>query len=105
MGDKNEGKMMLRIMGLDINRTPFSVATFIQNRRIRWKDKHGNVAYISFKLKPNQLECFGSYRGKKKSIRLFREWGTHEDLETIARLESEAIGDCCMKCIYDNLET
>lgn len=42
---------------------------------------------------------------KEKTIRIFREWGWHEDPEVIARLESEAIGDLCMKCIYENLIT
>lgn len=103
LGEQNEGNKMLKQMGLPINEIPFSVAIFLQNKRIRWKDSEGNVAAISFKLKPNQMECFGSYLGQKKSIRVFREWGSHEDLEVIAKLESEAIGDLCMKCIYENL--
>lgn len=102
-GEKNEGKVMLSKMGLNSDEIPFSVAIFLQNQHIFWKDKDGNKATISFKLKPNQLECFGTYHKKRKSMRLFREWGTHEDPEVIARLESEAIGDCCMRCIYDNL--
>lgn len=103
LGEKNEGNRMLRQMGLPEGAIPFSTAIFLQNRRIRWKDSNGHTAYISFKLKPNQMECFGSYLGQKKSIRLFREWGSHENPEMIARLESEAIGDLCMKCIYENL--
>lgn len=103
LGEQNEGNKMLRQMGLPTDTIPFSVAAFLQNKRIRWKDSSGNVASISFRLRSNQMECFGHYLGQKKSIRLFREWGNHEDLEMIARLESEAIGDLCMKCIYENL--
>ena len=88
-GDHYEGKEMLKRMGLPSDTVPFSVAVFLVT--------------ISFKLKLNQLECFGTYLKKRKSIRLFREWGNHEDPEVIARLESEAIGDCCMRCIYENL--
>ena len=102
-GDNNEGKIMLRKMGLSPDAVPFSVAVFLQNQRVFWFDKNGNRVTISFKLKHNQLECFGTYLKKRKSIRLFREWGSHEDPEVIARLESEAIGDCCMRCIYENL--
>ncbi len=102
-GEQNEGKAMLQKMGLSPDAVPFSVAVFLQNQRIFWLDKNCNRATISFKLKPNQLECFGTYLKKRKSVRLFREWGSHEDPEVIARLESEAIGDCCMKCIYENL--
>ena len=124
-GDHNEGKIMLRKMGLSPDAVPFSVAVFLQNQRVFWLDKNGNRITISFKLKHNQLECFGSYLipkseevyqaelkenpkadkffRKKKSIRLFREWSIHEDPEVIARLESEAIGDCCMRCIYEIL--
>lgn len=103
LGDQNEGQIMLKKMGLSIDTVPFSVAIFLQNQKIFWMDKNGNKATISFKLKPNQLECFGTYLKKRKSMRLFREWGNHEDPEVIARLESEAIGDCCMRCIYENL--
>lgn len=102
-GDHYEGKEMLKRMGLPSNTVPFSVAVFLQNQRVFWQDKDGNRVTISFKLKLNQLECFGTYLKKRKSIRLFREWGNHEDPEVIARLESEAIGDCCMRCIYENL--
>lgn len=103
LGDQNEGQIMLKKMGLPIDTVPFSVSIFLQNQNIFWMDKNGNKATISFKLKPNQLECFGTYLKKRKSMRLFREWGNHEDPEVIARLESEAIGDCCMRCIYENL--
>lgn len=103
LGDQNEGQIMLKKMGLPIDTVPFSVAIFLQNQKIFWMDKNGNKATISFKLKPNQLECFGTYLKKRKSMRLFREWGNHEDPKVIARLESEAIGDCCMRCIYENL--
>lgn len=102
-GNQNEGKVMLKKMGLPPDAVPFSVAVFLQNQRIFWLDKNGNRVTISFKLKHNQLECFGTYLKKRKSMRLFREWGSHEDPEVIARLESEAIGDCCMRCIYENL--
>ena len=102
-GDHNEGKIMLQKMGLSPDAVPFSVAVFLQNQRVFWLDKDGNRVTISFKLKHNQLECFGTYLKKRKYMRLFREWGSHEDPEVIARLESEAIGDCCMRCIYENL--
>ena len=102
-GDHNEGRIMLHKMGLSPDIVPFSVAVFLQNQRAFWLDKKGNRVIISFKLKHNQLECFGTYLKKRKSIRLFREWSIHEDPEVIARLESEAIGDCCMRCIYENL--
>lgn len=102
-GDHNEGRIMLQKMGLSPDIVPFSVAVFLQNQRAFWLDKNGNRITISFKLKHNQLECFGTYLKKRKSIRLFREWSIHEDPEVIARLESEAIGDCCMRCIYENL--
>ena len=102
-GDHHEGRIMLQKMGLSPDIVPFSVAVFLQNQRAFWLDKKGNRVTISFKLKHNQLECFGTYLKKRKSIRLFREWSIHEDPEVIARLESEAIGDCCMRCIYENL--
>lgn len=104
MGERGEGNKMLEAMGLPKDMIPFSSASLLRNAYAFWNDSQGNRAWISFKLKHNQMECFGSYLGKKKSIRLFREWSDYEDSETIARLESEAIGDLCMRCIYENLE-
>lgn len=102
-GEKQEGAKMLKAMGLAQDAIPFSTATFFQNRRIFWKDSQGNRVTISFKMKPDQLECYGTYLGKRKSLRLFREWNNYEDPEMIARLESESIGELCMKCIYENM--
>lgn len=103
MGEQNEGKAMLKRMGLSSDTIPFSVIKFLQKRKTFWKDITGNVASIHFKTKGNQIECFGSYLGQKKSVRVFREWSIHEDLDKISKLESEAIGDLCMRCIYDPL--
>ncbi|MCM1140199.1 MAG: hypothetical protein NC453_16660 [Muribaculum sp.] len=103
LGEHKEGNKMLKIMGLQLDSIPFSTAIFLQNKRIFWTDKHGNRATISFKMKPDQLECQGTYLGKKKSLRLFREWNNYEDPDMIARLESETIGELCMKCIYENI--
>lgn len=102
-GENNEGNLLLKQMKLPEDIIPFSIAIFLRKRRICWKDGDGNTASISFKVKPDQIECRGSYLGKRKSIRLFCEWGNHENQEMIARLESEAIGNLCMECIYENL--
>lgn len=102
-GEKNEGKQMLEYMGLPTDEIPFSITTFIQNQKTYWKDSNGNVVTISYTLKPDQLECFGSYLDNQKSMRIFREWSCREDGEMVAKLESEAIGDLCMRCIFENL--
>lgn len=104
MGEQEEGKRMLEHMGLPSDTTPFSAVKFLQNSRASWKDKDGNKASIWFSLKSNQIECFGAYLDKKKSIRVFREWKENEDREFVSKIESEAIGDLCMKCIYENLD-
>lgn len=102
-GEQNEGRKMLQMMGLPTDTLPFSAAAFIQNRKVRWKDCNGKVASMSFKLKDDQIEFFGSYRGIRKSNRIFREWGDYEERETIVHLESEAIGNLCMMCIYEKM--
>lgn len=84
-GEHNEGNEMLKVMGLLIDTLPFSAAHFLQKGKIQWKDAKGNPAYISFKYKQ------------------ILEWGNREDLEMIARIESETIGDLCMRCIYKKL--
>lgn len=102
-GEHREGEKMLKKMGLASDTIPFSTVIFLQNKRIFWTDSQGNRASISFKMKSDQLECFGTYLGKRKSLRLFREWNNYEDPDMIARLESETIGELCMKCIYENM--
>lgn len=104
MGEHEEGKKMLSKMGLPENIVPFSVAAFLHFKKITWKDCNGNRATIWVKFRPNQMECFGSYLRKQKSHRVFLEWDMEEDIEKIARLESEAMGELCMRCIYDNLK-
>lgn len=103
LGEHSEGEKMLKKMGLTTSTIPFSTVIFLQNKRIFWADSQGNRASISFKTKPDQLECFGTYLGKRKSLRIFREWNNYEDPDMIARLESETIGELCMKCIYENM--
>lgn len=103
LGENKEGYKMLEIMGLDPQIIPFSTAMFLQNRRVRWSDVNGHSATISFHVKPEQIECYGTYLGKRKFLRVFREWSNYEDPDMIARLESETIGELCMKCIFENI--
>lgn len=102
-GEQDEGKKMLKMMGLPNDVLPFSVITFLQDKKIRWKDSNNKIASISFKVKEEQIEFFGSYLGKKGSARMFREWGDYEEADKITHLESEAIGNLCMMCIYEKM--
>jgi len=102
-GEQDEGKRMLQMMGLPTDTLPFSAATLLQDKKVRWKDCNGKVASMSFKLKDDQIEFYGSYLGNKKSTRIFREWGDYEEADKIVRLESEAIGNLCMMCIYEKM--
>lgn len=102
-GEQDEGKVVLQAMGLPTDVLPFSAATFLQDRKIRWKDSNGKVASMSFKVKDDQIEFFASYLGNRKSARMFREWGDYEEHDKIVHLESEAIGNLCMMCIYEKM--
>ena len=102
-GEQDEGKRVLRAMGLPDDVLPFSAAAFLQDKKIRWKDCDGRVASLSFKVKDDQIEFFGSYLGNRKSARMFREWGDYEEHDKVAHLESEAIGNLCMMCIFEKL--
>lgn len=104
MGEHDEGKEVLEQMGLSSDSVPFSICTFLKKGEINWQDVSGQNASISYKLKENLLECHGSYKGRGKTMRLHVEWDEYEDSEVIARLESEAIGDLCMQCIYENMK-
>lgn len=104
-GEYEEGKRMLETMGLSSDHLPFSASIFLTNKKAYWKDKRGNLAKISFIVRPHQIECFGNYLNKRKSFRVFLEWSAYEDEEKTLRLESEAIGDLCMRCIYELIKT
>lgn len=104
MGERKEGEMILRFMGLPLSPLPFSVIAFLQKRKIRWKDSDDNLVTLSYRLKPGQIECSATYLEKKKTMRLFLEWGAHEDRVMVTKLESEAIGDLCMRCLYENFD-
>lgn len=102
-GENGEGIYILKEMGLPTNEVPFSIAIFLKKKEIIWFDSQKRRAKISFKLKDDIMEFYGCYRGKRKTTRLYREWGEYEDPEKIKRLESEAIGNMCALCIYDKL--
>lgn len=101
LGERGQGAWMLGYMGLPQDTVPFSAAVFLQKRQIQWQDSGGNTATIAFRLKPDLIECSGSYMGQSKTIRLRREWDPYESVDMARRVESEAIGDLCMKCIYE----
>lgn len=100
-GDRGEGNEVLNRMGLPSDTLPFDIDDFISKRCASWLDADGLVAEVIFDITPIQIECFGFYKGEKKSMRVFREWGNDECPEMIQVLESEAIGDLCMRCLYE----
>ena len=102
-GDKMEGETVLSEMGLPIDKLPFSMAFYLKKRNVQWKDCNGKLACMSFCVTEQRIEFFASYNGKKKSMSLWREWEAYEDKNDIVRLESEAIGNMSMLCIYDKL--
>lgn len=102
-GEKGEGHIVLEAMGLPSDKIPFSMAFYLKNRHVQWKDTDGNLISISFCITEQRIEFFASYMGKRKTSVLFREWETYEDMNDIQHLESEAIGNMSMMCIYEKL--
>jgi len=102
-GDKGEGRIVLMSMGLDEDILPFSMAFYLKKHHVQWQDSDGNVISMSFCVTGQRIEFFASYRGKRKTSVLFREWETYEDKRDIAHLESEAIGNMSMMCLYEKL--
>ncbi len=102
-GDKMEGEAVLREMGLPTDTLPFSMAFYLKRHSVQWKDSDDRLACMSFCVTEQRIEFYASYNGKKKSAVLWREWEAYEDKEDILRLESEAIGNMSMLCIYDKL--
>lgn len=102
-GDKLEGEEVLQEMGLRIDKLPFSMAFYLKKRKAQWKDSEGRLVCISFCVTQQRIEFYASYNGKKKSTALWREWETYEDKDEILRLESEAIGNMSMLCLYEKM--
>lgn len=100
---KGEGEVVLSEMGLPTTILPFSMAYYLKKHNVQWKDSRGRLACMSFCVTEQRIEFYASYNGKKKSASLWREWETYEDKNEILRLESEAIGNMSMLCIYDKL--
>lgn len=102
-GDRLEGEEILQEMGLPTDRLPFSMAFYLKKHKVQWKDGNGKLVCMSFCVTDQRIEVFASYNGKKKSAALWREWESYEDKDEIRRLESEAIGNKSMLCIYDKM--
>ena len=101
LGSHGEGCEVLKGMGLPYREAPFDVEPFLSSRVAIWPDGDGVMNSVSFNVTPTQLNCTATRGKSSKSVRMCREWGMYEDKEMIAHLESEAIGELCMKCLID----
>ena len=102
-GENNEGEQILETMGLPTDRLPFSMAFYLKKHNVQWKDADDKLVCMSFCVTRYKIEFYASYNGMKKTTSLWREWETYEDNDDIRRLESEAIGDMSMRCLYDKM--
>ena len=102
-GDKLEGNTVLKTMGLMEGVLPFSMAFYLKNRKVQWKDQSGNEVTMQFRITPQKIEFYVNYLHHRKTSVLFREWENYENKEDIAHMESEAIGYQSMMCLYDRL--
>lgn len=102
-GEHGEGRQVLEEMGLNSDELPFSMAFYLKKRKVQWRDKDGKLVWMSFFVTDYKIEFHACYNGIKKSMSLWREWETYEDKEDIRKLESEAIGNMSMKCLYEKM--
>ena len=103
-GDRGEGKYVLERMGISTDKLPFSMAYYLKHHNVQWRDINGKLACISFCVTEHRIEFYASYLGNFKKAILFREWESYEDQEDVLCLESEAIGNMSMLCIFEKLE-
>ena len=94
------GKKMLRLMGLPKEIIPFDIVDFIHSGETYWKDCDGNIAYISFKIKGDEITCFGSYLGRKKTVSFTHDLYNKRITQPI-RNSSQNMAESCMLCIYE----
>ena len=102
-GEQREGEQVLEAMGLNPNKLPFSMAFYLKKHKVQWRDKDDKLVCMSFCVTEYKMEFYASYNGMKKSMSLWREWETYEDKDDIRKLESEAIGNMSMKCLYEKM--
>lgn len=98
LGKNKDGKILLDIMALPTNELPFDAQEFKKKQRAYWKDGFGEFAAISFKLRQEDIECFGIYRGRKKLIRMpYFDNNGNEDAGFL-------IANACMSCLYATIK-
>lgn len=102
-GEKGEGKIVLEMMGLDPDVLPFSMAIYLKRHHVQWRDAEGRWVNMHFKVTDQRITFHTDYLGNRKSAILFREWESYEDKNDVAHLESEAIGNMSMLCLYDKM--
>ena len=102
-GEKGEGNVVLERMGLDPNVLPFSMAAYLKRHHVQWKDAEGRLVNMSFMVTDQRITFQTEYLGNRKNAILFREWESYEDKNDVRHLESEAIGNMSMLCLYDKM--
>lgn len=102
-GDNGECEQILEAMGLPTDKLPFSMAFYLKKHNVQWRDKDNKLACLSFCVTDYKMEFYASYNGMKRTAALWREWETYEDKDDIRKLESDAIGEMSMRCLYDKM--
>lgn len=95
-----EGKNTLNLLQLNNDKIPFNITKFLKQGYTEFKDGTGNVVRLSFRRSETKMHFLCNYNGKRKGIRLFREWGT-TDVNMILQLESCAVGECTRNIILE----
>lgn len=97
-GEHGEGMSLLNELGLADDTIPFNIEQFLQRLTISFKDVNGETISVCLKKHDTHFEFGCICRGKKRAIRLYREW-QEESLDAIILLESYSIGECVRQII------
>lgn len=97
-GEHNEGRDLLDELGLVNDIIPFNIEQFLQRLTTSFKDADGEAVSVCLKKHDTHFEFGCIYRGKRRAIRLYREW-QGESLDSIIQLESYSIGECVRQII------
>lgn len=97
-GEHGEGKELLDELGLASDIMPFNIEQFLRRSSVLFKDTDGEKISVGLKKHDTHFEFGCVCRGKKRALRLYREW-QGESLDFIIQLESYAIGECVRQII------
>ncbi len=97
-GEHAEGERLLEMLELPQYIIPFDVERFLKTQPVIIHCPNGEEAEVCFSKRDQFFEFTCSFKGKRRNMKLFREWET-ESLDMLLLFESYSVGECVRKIL------